>query len=721
LLIIVVKLNTLHMENKNSKFWIDYDFFSPDDDSSNLDYIALSSYKRAISNFVNIVTGESIKVNFNVTGDSYTDGKTVTISSKINETDFDPIVGLALHEGSHIKLTDFETLNYINNAEYVTDYSVGSYWRSLYQKYNTDSKNHINNVGGFDIKHFCQRYVSPKLKDIVNVIEDRRIDWFIYSTSPGYKGYYQAMYDKYFNAKQIDKGLLSSEYRTEEWDSYFFRLINITNKHRDLGALSKLRLIWNMLDLKNISRLKNTWDVVDLALSIFKVIESVIKVDNSNSSNDGSDSEQSNDSDDSDQSTGGGGSDGDGSDGSDSEQSNDGDSDGSDGGGSDGDGSDNGNTTTAGNGNLSDRQKQLLDKAIKKQKDFIDGSIKKRKISKSDSKKINAIDENGVDSKMCGGGNHTRSDFNKSKTGNKTNVTIVRNFSKKLIESGLLGYALVPHDSNSWRTHRADEHQENIIKGTQLGTMLGRRLKQRSEERSLVTPRMKNGRISGRLMHELGSGNYNVFNQIQIDKRTPSLVHLSVDASGSMSGKRWKNAQTAVVAIAKAASMTTNLDVVISYRTTYSPSGSSYGGNDDTPLVIIAYDSRKDKFSKITQLFKYIDCTGTTPEGLCFEAIMKDIINVGGNLDKYFINFSDGCPQFQNSNINYVRDYAISHTKKQVDMIRNNGIKVLSYFITDTYGAYHFDTFSKMYGKDSVNIDVKSLIPLAKSLNKFFQ
>ena len=688
------------MENKNSKYWIDYDFFSPVTAGKKLDYIALSSYKRAVSNFVNIVTGESIKVNFNVTGDSYTDGKTVTISSKIDETDFDPIVGLALHEGSHIKLTDFSTLPHINSAKYVDDYSTDSYWRSLYQKHNKDSKNHINNVGDYDITYFCQKYVSPKLKNIVNVIEDRRIDWFIYSTSPGYKGYYQSMYDKYFNSKQIDKGLLSSEYRSEDWDSYFFRLINITNPKRDLGALSKLRLIWEMLDLKNISRLKNTWDVVELSLEVFKVIEAQISVD-SNDGGNGSNDDESNDDESNDGGNGSGGGDSDG------DESNGGDGESNDGGDS---------NTTGGNGKLSDRQKQMLDKAIEKQKSFVDGSVKKRKISKSDSKKIKAIDESGVDSKMCGGGGDDYNPYNKSKSGNKTNVTIVKNFTKKLIESDLLGQAVLPIHNNSWKSNRVERYHENIVKGTQLGTMLGKRLKQRSEERSLVTPRMKSGRISGRLMHELGSGNYNVFNQIQIDKRTPSLVHISVDASGSMSGSRWDKTQTAVVAIAKAASMTTNLDVVISYRTTYCP---NY--NDDTPLVILAYDSRKDKFSKITQLFKYIDCTGTTPEGLCFEAIMKDIISNGGNLEKYFINFSDGAPQFQNNNIYYVRDYAIKHTKTQVDKIKANGIKVLGFFITDDYGSYYFDNFVRMYGKDSQNINVESLIPLAKSLNKFFQ
>ena len=69
------------------------------------------SYRRIISNFVNIVTGRSdIPVKFQSRDNSYTDGKMVVIGSKIDEKNFDPVVGLDLHEGSHIKLSDFDFL-----------------------------------------------------------------------------------------------------------------------------------------------------------------------------------------------------------------------------------------------------------------------------------------------------------------------------------------------------------------------------------------------------------------------------------------------------------------------------------------------------------------------------------------------------------------------------------------------------------------------------------
>ena len=102
----------------NSSFW--YDDFDTDDiivnqlsdkEKKSLDLYKLASSKRAISNFVNIVTNESIPVKFKERGDSYTDGKSVVIGSRITEPkDFDVAVGLALHEGSHIKLSDFKLL-----------------------------------------------------------------------------------------------------------------------------------------------------------------------------------------------------------------------------------------------------------------------------------------------------------------------------------------------------------------------------------------------------------------------------------------------------------------------------------------------------------------------------------------------------------------------------------------------------------------------------------
>ena len=103
--------------NSFSTFWdnqsddIDVDdFLGLDTEKKGKDLVALAGYKRAISNFVNIVTGMNIPVSFNNSHDSFTDGKKVVIGSNLNEKNFDVAVGLALHEGSHIALSDFNIL-----------------------------------------------------------------------------------------------------------------------------------------------------------------------------------------------------------------------------------------------------------------------------------------------------------------------------------------------------------------------------------------------------------------------------------------------------------------------------------------------------------------------------------------------------------------------------------------------------------------------------------
>ena len=111
------KHSAVNRTNNYSSFWLDNDvsrtsIFDDEEVKKGNDLVALASYRRAISNFVSIVTGESdIKVTFTSQGDSYTDGKAVTISSKLDDKLFDSTVGLALHEGSHIKLSDFDFLN----------------------------------------------------------------------------------------------------------------------------------------------------------------------------------------------------------------------------------------------------------------------------------------------------------------------------------------------------------------------------------------------------------------------------------------------------------------------------------------------------------------------------------------------------------------------------------------------------------------------------------
>ena len=186
-----------------------------------------------------------------------------------------------------------------------------------------------------------------------------------------------------------------------------------------------------------------------------------------------------------------------------------------------------------------------------------------------------------------------------------------------------------------------------------------------------------------------------------------------------MGGNKWISTQTAVAAIAKACSMINNVDLVISYRSTQDNGGRRGSGNN--PLMLVAYDSRVDKISKVRNLFPLLQPSGTTPEGLCFEAIMKEIEVGSKDKDSYFLNFSDGMPMFGNDDIRYYHDEALKHTKKMVNEFRVRGIKVLSYYIGDSYDrSDNANDFKKMYGKDAEFINVTSVTSVTKTMNKKF-
>ena len=687
----------------NSSFW--YDDYGTDTiitdqlsdkEKKSLDLYKLASSKRAISNFVNIVTNQSIPVKFKERGDSYTDGKSVVIGSRITEPkDFDVAVGLALHEGSHIKLSDFKLLHDIYNLvpTHVKDGAI---------------KKGINNS-------------IEVIKNLWNYVEDRRIDNYVFKSAPGYRDYYRKMYDKYFNDKIIDKGLLSDEYRDGTLDSYMFRIINLHNKNTQLDSLKGLRAIYRLVGLNTISRLTNSKEAFDVALAMFNIILNNINQPTTDDTQepqdgkgDGSSDEQGSD-------------DGNG----DSSQMSDedfndllesigespmgGDSDDTPSGGSSMDvgnmpdgmeGEETENSSPSKSSvQLSDKQKELLKKKIQKQKDFMDGDIQKTAITKTDSSNLNAIEESGSEMKEVG------KEVNQGYYGNQSvQCIVVKKLTKGLFESPMFPMTYKnwnPEDDGVVRMECAEEVQ----KGIKLGTMLGKKLQVRGEDRTTVFNRQKVGRIDKRMISSLGFGNENVFQFTEIDSYKKANLHISIDASSSMNGDKWSNTMINVVAMCKAVDMIPNLQVQVTFRCT----------QGEKPYIVMAYDSKTEKFSKVKQLFGGLRPSGTTPEGLCFEAIMKSFIPINNDMDSYFLNLSDGQPYFGGRGFYYSGDAAEKHTGKMVKMIESMGIKTLSYFISDyDAGSYDRRSFKTMYGNGAKFVDVTNLNQITKTMNQLF-
>ena len=692
----------------NSSYWLkDWDdediVINTMDDSQKRshDLYKLAASKRAISNFVNIVTNDQIKVKFNERGDSYTDGKSVVIGSNISEPkDFDVAVGLALHEGSHIKLSDFKVLKDIYNIvpTHITDGAI--------------KKGIMNSVS--------------IIKDLWNVVEDRRIDKFVFDSAPGYRDYYRAMYDKYFNDKLIDKALQSDEYTEESVDSYMFRIINIHNKNTDLTALKGLRDIYKTMGLGSIDRLKSSLDAFNVALTMFQTIMSNLPTSESEEGDgDGSNDQQT------EQPQNGNG--GNGSDepremtedefddlmnSVDGESPTGGSEESPTGGGgmeldnvpdvpsTPSDSNDNGGGTEK--VKLTDNQKALLKKKIQKQRDFMEGDIRKKTMSKTDVKNLEAIDESG--SEVTNVGDKLENGYGRISNG--TQCIVVKKLTKSLLESSIFpmtynNYYNIEENGIISRTY-----ESTVAEGIRIGTILGKKLQVRGEDRNTIFNRQKYGKIDKRMISSLGFGNENVFQYMETDSYKKANLHVSIDASGSMGGDKWTSTLKNVVALCKAVDMIQNLSIQVTFRTT----------SGEKPYIVKAYDSRSDKFSKVKQMFPTLCPGGTTPEGLCFEAIMKNFLGSTNDMDSYFLNISDGEPYFGNNELYYSGDMAYKHTRKMVKQMEGMGIQTLSYYV-DSYvrdGGEPSDGFKIMYGKGAKLIDITNVSQITKTMNGLF-
>ncbi len=640
------------------------------------DVVALAGYRRAIANFVNIVTSRTdIPVTYNAADESFTDGKKVYLSGNMTDKNFDPNVGLALHEGSHIVHTNFELLQELNDK-------VAKYFD--YNRKNISYSDPMRNV------HATRH---ERIKNLLNYVEDRRIDYLTFKSAPGYKNYYHSMYNKYFNFKIINKALKSAEYRELNWESYIFRIMNFTNENTDLNALPGLREIYRVVDLMNIKRLKTTDDALEVAFKIYDIILKHADIDAIKENDEEGNTE------------------GDGAEGDEGDESLEGTGSGS---GESGDADpnqeasfgpdDSGEGTSIDMPELSPAQLKSLENAIKKQNELVNGGSKKTKLTKAEKASVKAVEDSGAYNVQVGTALE------------KTHCVVIPRLTEAMLNTDWNTRELYPFISaNKSRYYSSTEAEEAVTKGLVIGKILGKKLKIRNEERTTKWSRQDSGRLDKRIIAELGFNNDRVFKTSYTEKYNDAFIHISIDGSGSMNGTKLENAIKSTAAICQAASMAGNIHVQVTLRTTTS------SGRTNHPVVIVLYDSNVNKISHIRKYWVHLRSSGTTPEGLCFEALSKQIIKDATGRDAFFLNYSDGMPYYSDDKIYYSGHTGIKHTRNEVEKMRMAGIEVLSFFISEGYErSSTSDDFKKMYGKDASTIDPTKVVELAKELNKKF-
>lgn len=624
----------------------------------------LAAVRRAVGNFVRILTNDDeVVVVFNGGSDSYTDGKYVVISAESDPKKFDVLVGTSLHEGAHCVFSQalLDMLKTYKFEDMVID------------RFGSDGYEHIEPV-----------------HNIVNCLDDRRIDSEVYRRAPGYRPYYQAMYDHHWNAKEIAKAIIRTEkFRVPTVDSYLFRIINITNpaiKYMMDKHLPEFRKIYDTFGLNNILRFSNpdgtvkAEELVECAMDIYQIILDN-KVDEE------VDDQQQNQSDEGESGEG---------------QSGAGDDTGAD------DESQSGQSQMSnediekavaeelGRRNLG-KSDPNVDKIEQNAMDFLNGNTKKKKITKKMDKAVQTMEESDitVSSIMIEGESYPY-------------IRVPRLTANS---KGVLPYSMFTKWSRSGNS-------EQVRRGRRLGQIMVDRIKIRHDSNETKFSRRPVGKIDRRLIHSLGTDNQNVFYSKVVQDYKNSIIYLTVDCSSSMYGKKWDESVMLTTGLAYAATKINNFDVVVNLR---------YGL--DSIWSINMFDSRREPFSHFERWMNEFSPENTTPESIVYD-IEKDFIESLKTKDNnvYFVTMTDGGANYtpvgarSSYDSNYGGELAHRHCRRLLKQFKEIGIECLSYFITGSmfgskYNDWETKAFKNSYGKDGVMIPMDNFSMISKTLN----
>lgn len=737
------------MSQSHAGYWLDNALF---DDDVEMDkeavsltrVVRLAGIRRATANFVNILTGRNdIPVTFSSGKESYTDGEQVVIAADDNPKNFDVTVGLALHEASHIVLSDFHLVHTLAKVEeHLEAYMMLDYgWLPRggdVRKDARDTRTVMERIlhpvlrrllpvsqGSIEVQERYKRTALTFMRDIrtiMNILEDRRIDQYVYRNAGGYRPYYDALYNKYFITDEVRRNLKwNPQWREVTVENYINRLLLSFHPDASSDVLPGLHTLYRLLDLPTIDRVGAVdtvvgtdadWKALTLAARglvqrdaiptwmltvdydsmpalwkeanvIYAYIRRYVALHDKEEQEKGKNAKQSTDG-----------------------VSNDATKDAT------------GNLPNLDPANMqpadvepADTLKNGKEKAAKysesagakqleKIKDLLNGKVSKKKAKRSEIDTVKALDQAGAELVDIKGNGIP-----------KGQAMVTRKMSEAMF-------------NESWFIFRGYGHDDArmnavMVKGRRMGELLAHRLQIRNDPVLTKNTRLRHGGLDRRLLAQLGMDITSVFQKSRVDTYKPALLHLTLDASGSMHGSKWYKVVSVATALAYASTKVRNLDVVVSIR----------GGNDNVPVVCVVYDSRVNNYAHFTKWMPRLGPGGATPEGLAFTATMDLILETTNTHDVYFINFSDGEPSFHLNtgadSTGYHGDLAVTHTRTMVQQMRDRGVKVLSYFIDDSHAGYFSgrinyakDCFKRMYGEDAVYVNVESATEVLRTLNR---
>lgn len=659
--------------------------------AGSIEYVdRLRKIQQAVGNFVKIVTEKDIPVVFSGGQQSYTNGKAVVLSADTDPAGLDSLVGTALHEGAHCLLSNqslaflpemelyFEKMIIPTKIPYLADKLGLSIMPAaiLSKKSNTAAKPLKVDPNKSTAAPKSESSVYELVQMVMNVLEDRRIDLWMYQHASGYRPYYEAMYDKYWHSKQIDAAMESEYYRSPAVNNYMLHVINMTNKHFDPNAMPLLGEIkkqaklyrdglfargdedpnwrtWRSHVGNSLEKMPKLW--ADSVKIVEMILEHSTSVENQTPP---------------------------------PPQPNEGD---------EGEG-DPGDLPNLDGGIPSQEQ---IDKAMEKLKKFLNGELDKTALDAESADMLEQMNATQAKVKDVSG------DFIAKNV--KARVIIYRDITKQIASSNKFPMSY----TRGYCYGKNRDGEIAVKKGIQMGQILANRIRVIQDERPLTFTRQQSGRLDKRLIAGLGFGYEQVFSHMISEKKAPVDVWLDIDVSGSMAGEKFSNAMAVAVAISYAASKTRTLNCTVAIR----------DSGQDIAQIAILYESKKHRIQRLLEIVPLIGCNGGTPEGLCFEAVKDEILAKSRGTRKFFINLSDGEPChgfiYKDRHYSYGGAQAAEHTRNMMREMRAAGIEVLSYYVEDDYyaGQEHAN-FKRMYGESARFINPTQVNEIVQTVNK---
>lgn len=244
----------------HSEFWMGKDWLARMPHAPSPGYYSmLGKLRRSVADFVRAVTGQNIPVSFSTENQSYSDGKSVVISGAHTPAEVDITVGLALHEAAHVLLSAplFECYQAMAAGTLLTKPYIQPSYKAL-------------NLPDHKLLHM-----------LLNVLEDRRIDSWMYARIGGWRPYYEALYAKYFHTDAVRDDILNPLSRTETLANYEFHIINMPSRHFDVNALKLLPEVMRLVDLPNVRRFDDFPTMAKTAQAIIVLLYNAASVDKS--------------------------------------------------------------------------------------------------------------------------------------------------------------------------------------------------------------------------------------------------------------------------------------------------------------------------------------------------------------------------------------------------------------------------------------------------------